>query len=101
MLRRQLKELDAEYAHMERCWSAKHRVELAVVALKWCKRNRDMFDSADGSHSDLTGYISESVALTPMLCRVDVLGHVDKWEERVRVWRARFEGRLGNFETTR
>lgn len=94
MLRRQLKELDAEYAHMERCWSAKHRVELAVVALKWCKRNRDMFDSADG-------YISESVALTPMLCRVDVLGHVEKWDKRVRVWRARFEGRLGNFETTR
>ena len=92
MLRRQLKDLDAEYAYLERCWVASPRFELAVVALRWCKRKRDMFDSADGSHSNITGYVSEHLALTPMVCRVDVLGHVEKWEERVRVWRARFQG---------
>ena len=91
MLRRQLKDLDLEYERLEGWWQRQPRFELAVMALRWCKRKRDMFDSADGIHSDLTGYVPEHVALEPMVCRVDVMGHVAKWEERIRVWRGRFQ----------
>lgn len=72
MLRRQLKDLDLEYERLEILWQSQPGLETAVATLRWCKRNRDMFDSHDGSYSDRTGYISERLALEPMVCRVDV-----------------------------
>jgi len=80
MLRRHLKNLDSEYNQAEQRWKKHPSFEEAVSNLAWCKRARDRFDE---------GF--DQAATEPMICRVDVVAHYEKWEERVLVWRARFD----------
>ena len=94
MLRRQLKVYDDRFLEAECAWDSEPSLPLAMSMLRWCKRIRDMFDAADGTHSDVTGYVDEQLALVPMRCRVDVLGHSELWSARVRLWRERFNGSL-------
>lgn len=90
MLRQRLKEYDRQFDNAEVLWSRTENFDTAVHMLHWCKRVRDMFDSSNGTHSDITGYVDEQLALVPMLCRVDVWDHNEKWASRVQLWRKRF-----------
>ena len=80
MLRRHLKQLDSEYKELEQRWLEHPSFEEAVRTLAWCKTTRDRFDES-----------FQEATTEPMLCRVDVLGHCEVWQERVSVWRKRFE----------
>ena len=88
ILRRQLKHYDECFMEAEGAWKSEPRP--IVGMLRWCKRVRDMFDAFNGTHSDVTGYIDESLALVPMLYGVDVLGHSELWSRRVNTRRGRF-----------
>ena len=84
MLRRQLTEYDRIYECYEREWCESPNFNMAFEMLKWCKRIRDMFGSPDTNHLD------ERLVFEPMVCRVDVVSHVETWTIRVRIWRERF-----------
>ena len=72
-------ELDKEYNDYENSWkncNNENEKKIAVVnTLRWCKRNRDMFEDVEPFTVNELSTVTE---------------HETKWSNRTMVWRSRF-----------
>ena len=79
-------DMDAMYDGIEPQWlicvTLDQKRFMSCNVLRWCKRQRDMFDQIVFSE--------EPTDVTELDNWVDVDLHEEKWAERVHVWRARF-----------